>query len=78
MVTVTDADICAGMVVLQEQCKQAVEPAAGAAMAAALGPLRDRLRGRRVAVLVCGANIDHTSLARLLRQGAAGVASLTG
>jgi threonine dehydratase len=76
MVTVTDAEICAGMVLLHEQCKQAVEPAAGAAMAAALGPLRKRLHGRRVVVLVCGTNIDHASHARLLATGAQHVAAL--
>jgi threonine dehydratase len=35
-----------------------VEPAGAAATAALCGPLRDRLHGRRVGVIVCGANID--------------------
>ncbi len=38
--------------------KLAVEPAAAAATAALLGPLRERLRGKRVGVVVCGTNID--------------------
>lgn len=38
--------------------KLAVEPAATAATAALLGPLRERLRGKRVGVIVCGTNID--------------------
>jgi threonine dehydratase len=31
-----------------------------------LGPLRDRLVGRRVGLIVCGANIDAASFARLV------------
>lgn len=38
--------------------KLAVEPAGAAATAALCGPLRDRLRGKRVGVIVCGTNID--------------------
>jgi len=33
-----------------------VEPACATSLAAALGPLRDRLRGKRVGVLACGSN----------------------
>jgi threonine dehydratase len=42
-----------------------VEPAGAAATAALCGPLLDRLRGKRVGVLVCGSNIDLESFARL-------------
>ena len=45
--------------------KLAVEPAGAAATAALLGPLRERLRGRRVGVIVCGTNIDAATFARL-------------
>jgi threonine dehydratase len=76
IVTVSDDEICAGMVVLQEHCKLAVEPAAGAAMAAAFGPLRARLKGKRIGVLICGANIDRATFSQLLTRGAPAVAAL--
>lgn len=69
IVTITDDQICAGMIVLAEDAKLAVEPAAGAAMAAVLGPLRHRLQGKRVGVIVCGANIDAATFAQLALRG---------
>ena len=71
VVTVSDDAICGGMVVLQEMAKLAVEPAAGAAMAGLFGPLAERLAGKRVGLIVCGANIDAESYAALLIRGAA-------
>ncbi len=76
IVTITDDEICAGMVLAQEHCKLAVEPAAGAALAAAAGPLRARLKGKRIGVLICGANIDHSTFCQLLARGAPAVAAL--
>jgi len=69
MVTVSDDQICAGMVVLQQEAKLAVEPAAGAAIAGMLGPLRRRLQGKKIGVVICGANIDAASYEVLLRRG---------
>ena len=69
MVTVTDDQICAGVVALQQEAKLAVEPAAGAAMAGMLGPLRARLLGQKVGLVVCGANIDAASYETLLARG---------
>lgn len=77
MVTVSDDAICAGMVVFQQDAKLAVEPAAGAAMAGLLGPLRQRMQGKRVGVVVCGANIDAETYASQLQRGAAHLAALT-
>ncbi len=71
MVTVSDDAICAGMVVLQQDAKLAVEPAAGAAMAGVLGPLAKRLQGKRVGIIVCGANIDAATYAGQLARGKA-------
>jgi threonine dehydratase len=51
--------------------KLAVEPAAAVATAALFGPLKDRLDGRRVALIVCGSNIDAQRYAELLARGAA-------
>jgi threonine dehydratase len=44
--------------------KLAVEPAAAAATAALCGPLRERLEGRRVGIIVCGSNIDPATFTR--------------
>ncbi len=78
IVTVTDDQICAGMVVMQEEAKLAVEPAAGAAMAGLLSPLRDRLKGKRVGLIVCGANIDAEGYLNLMERGRGKLAELTG
>lgn len=55
---VSDDQLRAGMDLLFRSAKLAVEPAGAAATAALCGPLRERLRGKRVGVIVCGANID--------------------
>ena len=64
------------MVVLAEDAKLAVEPAAGAAMAGVLGPLRMRLQGKRVGLVVCGANIDAAGFTELATRGQEHVAAL--
>lgn len=66
VVRVTDAELVAAMRFLQEHARLAVEPAGAAATAALLGPLRERLAGRRVGLIVCGSNIDAATYARLL------------
>jgi threonine dehydratase len=43
-----------------------VEPAGAAALAALMYPLRARLDGRRVGLVVCGGNIDATTFAQQL------------
>jgi len=58
LVTVDDAALRAAMRLLFDELKLAVEPACAAATAAACGPLRDRLAGLRVGVLLCGSNTD--------------------
>jgi threonine dehydratase len=69
IVTVSDAQICAALALLFREAKLAVEPAGAAAAAAVLGPLASRLRGARVGVVVCGANIDSESFYRYLKRG---------
>jgi len=64
LVTVDDDALRAAMRLLFAELKLAVEPACAAATAAALGPLRDRLAGRRVGVLLCGSNTDLATFAR--------------
>lgn len=69
LVLVNDDALRAAMGLLFRAAKLAVEPAGAAATAALCGPLRARLAGKRVAVIVCGANIDAASFA--LHLGAA-------
>jgi len=59
------------MALLFRSMKLAVEPAGAAATAALCGPLRERLRGKRVAILVCGANLDIATFARHVAAGQA-------
>ena len=71
LVLVDDAQIMDAMAVLFREMKLAIEPAAAAATAALFGPLRDKLAGKRVGIIVCGANIDLDSFARYVGQGQA-------
>jgi threonine dehydratase len=73
LVLVDDDALCSSLYHLFRSAKLAVEPAGAASTAALLGPLRDRLRGSRVGLIVCGANIDHASFATYLTRGAAAV-----
>jgi threonine dehydratase len=67
VVLVSDAAMRSAMATLFAALKLAVEPAGAAALAAALGPLHADLKGRRVGILICGANIDLDSFALLAR-----------
>ena len=71
VVTVSDDAICSALAVLFHDAKLAVEPAGAAALAGAMGPLREQLRGLRVALIVCGANIDSAGFGRFLARGEA-------
>ncbi len=66
LVLIDDDAMRHAMAVLFREIKLAVEPAGAAATAALLGPLRERLRGRRVGVIVCGSNIDVQTFAELV------------
>jgi threonine dehydratase len=68
LVLVNDAQLRAAMRILLREVKLAVEPAGAAATAALLGPLRSQAIGKRVAVIVCGSNIDAASFARLIAE----------
>jgi threonine dehydratase len=63
---VSDDELRNAMRLMLREVKLAVEPAGAAAMAALVGPLRERLRGKRVGLIVCGSNIDVESYARLI------------
>lgn len=63
VVLVSDDQIREAMRVLFRLAKLAVEPAGAAALAAAMYALRKKLKGLRVGVVVCGANIDTEAFA---------------
>jgi threonine dehydratase len=73
LLLVSDEELRAAMRKLQREAKLAVEPAGAAATAALLGPLREVARGKRVGLIVCGANIDAATYARYISEDGAGV-----
>ena len=64
VVLVNDDQIREGMRLLFRCAKLVTEPAGAAALAALLHPLRDRLAGATVGLVVCGANIDPETFSR--------------
>jgi threonine dehydratase len=71
VVVVSDDQMAAAAALLFTERKLAVEPAGAAAAAAAFGPLRQRLAGKRIGLIVCGANIDRESFCSLIARGEA-------
>ena len=65
IVTIPDEAMQQAMGLLFADMKLAVEPAGAAATAALCGPLRERLARKCVGLIVCGANIDLATFARL-------------
>lgn len=68
LVLISDAEMRAAMRLLFGAMKLAVEPAGAAATAALAGPLRERLAGKRVGLIVCGSNIDGPTFSRLIGE----------
>ena len=66
IVRVDDAALRRAMQWLFAGPKFAVEPAAASAVAAAAGPLRARLTGRRVGLVICGTNIDPGTYLKMM------------
>jgi threonine dehydratase len=64
VVLVDDEQIREAMRLTFRVAKLAVEPAGAAALAALMNPLRARLDGQTVGLVVCGANIDSETFAR--------------
>jgi threonine dehydratase len=56
------------MRLLFRSAKLVVEPAGAAALAALTHPLRQKLEGKRVGLVVCGANIDPETFAKLVLE----------
>ena len=61
IVLVDDEEIRVAMRALFEDGKLVPEPASAAPLAAICGPLRDRLHGKRIALVLSGSNIDLTT-----------------
>ena len=70
LVLVDDDALRAAMLLLFHSAKLVVEPAGAATTAALVGPLRERLRGRRVGLIVCGSNISHEAFGQYLSAAA--------
>jgi threonine dehydratase len=68
VVLVKDNEMVDAMRILYDEMKLAVEPAAAAATAALFGPLKERLTKKRVALVVCGSNIDIGTYSKLMSQ----------
>lgn len=65
LVVVGDDELRRAMALLAREMKLAAEPAGAASTAAAVGPLAERVRGRRVGLLVSGTNMDLPTFCRL-------------
>ena len=61
---VNDDQIRDAMRLLFKSAKLVVEPAGAAALAALMFPLRHKLDGQTVGIVVCGANIDPESFSQ--------------
>lgn len=68
LVRVGDDDLREAMRRMLRGAKLAVEPAGAAATAALTGPLRERLAGQRVGIVVCGTNIDPETYRDLIAE----------
>jgi threonine dehydratase len=68
VVLVSDDQIRDAMRLLFRSAKLAVEPAGAAALAALMYPLRSRLEGKSVGIVVCGANIDFQTFAKQILE----------
>lgn len=66
IVTIEDHEMTAAMRLMFADLKLAVEPAGASAVAALLGPLKNKLDGKRVALVLCGSNIDIKTYQRLI------------
>ena len=68
LVMVNDDELRRAMYLMFRGMRLAVEPAGAAALAALSGPLRERLQGKRVGLIVSGTNIDAGTFSRHIQQ----------
>lgn len=68
MVTVSDAEIAATILLLLERTKQVVEPAGASSLAAVLNHKLD-IKGKKVVCLLSGGNIDVSFIHKVVEKG---------
>ncbi len=68
MVTVSDSEIANAILLLMERCKQIVEPAGAAPLAAVLSGKLD-VQGKRVVCVLSGGNIDVSFIQSIIERG---------
>lgn len=68
LVSISDDQMIEAMRRLFYGMKLAVEPAGAAATAALTGPLKERLAGKRVGLVICGSNISSDDFCRLIAE----------
>lgn len=68
VVLVSDDQIRDAMRLLFRAAKLVTEPAGAAALAALMYPMRDRLDGQTVGIVVCGGNVDAASFGKYLLE----------
>ncbi|ADB17699.1 threonine dehydratase [Pirellula staleyi DSM 6068] len=66
VVQVSEPQIARAVVRLMELERSVVEGAGSAGLAAVCGPLQEQLAGKRVAIVLCGGNIDLLIVSRLI------------
>ncbi|MFN3166922.1 MAG: threonine ammonia-lyase [Phycisphaeraceae bacterium] len=71
LITVSEHDIALAILRLVEMEKAVVEGAGAVGVAAALAGWLDEYKGKRVATILCGGNIDTTMLGRIIQRGLA-------
>lgn len=69
IVLVTDDEMAAAATILFSELKLALEPAGAASTAGALGPLKDKIKDKRVGVIISGTNTDPNSYKELIDRG---------
>jgi len=65
---VEDDDMRRAMKILFEDLKLAVEPAGAATTAALIGPLKEKCAGKKVGLIICGANIGTETFFELIKD----------
>ncbi len=69
VVRIRDDHMLKAMAILFDGLKIVTEPACAAATAALIGPLNERMQGKRVGVIACGANIGEKKFADYVAKG---------
>ena len=69
VVHISDNEMLKTMVALYDALKIVTEPACAAATAALIGPLNEKMQGKRVGVIACGANIGEKKFADFVAKG---------